>query len=490
MKRIIIVLISLSCVFAMVGCSLHEQNKYDNETQTDETQKVEKPTAETVNVDDSFHISDENAQLLNKSESDVVIKIFWGYFLSDFASKQPIDTIINKQEELYTVFTQDGKIEAMTIDGNKVEKEDLSNSELVQIEYLCQTATNYERLFKDQPDDFEVSQIFCFRENIITAPDQIIYFVTNYGHYVYYATAYSSENKLEYIFTYDEYCDVINEYVTEYSAFVNEDRLGNIPIGGSYPLYYFCDVTEYNIKNIDYAGFTTVAEISSAGVEKSQFGDTIFYSALGERYVARISDDKSVSEMRKFSAKEIIIDDLKKIEVGMDVFELVEAAGLPSRSTFALMSYVPIFEAGDGSYAVVQLNEDSLVETVKIRTADELSRDLREGMGEEDIPQDGSVIRCGKYALYEANGRWCIALIEESVISKVKYYESYDWENESFDKVLSIDLFGYVRNFGMPRVVTDQDQELLMFEKSDGTQMVLQLNDDGETVKSRPISVN
>ena len=283
---------------------------------------------------------------------------------------------------------------------------------------------------------------------------------------------------------------MINEYVTEYSAFVNEDRLGNIPIGGSYPLYYFCDVTEYNIKNIDYAGFITVGEISSAGVEKSQFGDTIFYSALGERYVARISDDKSVSEIRKFLAKEITIDDLKKISVGMDVFELVEAAGLPSRSTFALMSYVPIFEAGDGSYAVVQLNEDSLVETVKIRTADELIRDLREGMGEEDIPQDVSVIRCGKYALYEANGRWCIALIEESVISKVKYYESYDWENESFDKVLSIDLFGYVRNFGIPRVVTDQGQELLMFEKSDGTQMVLQLNDDGETVKSRPISVN
>ena len=138
-----------------------------------------------------------------------------------------------------------------------------------------------------------------------------------------------------------------------------------------------------------------------------------------------------------YGISRIIIDDLKKIEVGMDVFELVEAAGLPSRSTFALMSYVPIFEAGDGSYAVVQLNEDSLVETVKIRTADELSRDLREGMGEEDIPQDGSVIRCGKYALYEANGRWCIALIEESVISKVKYYESYDWENESFDKVFA-----------------------------------------------------
>lgn len=489
MNKIIVVLIIFIVIFSLIGCSLHEQNRYGNETQTDEAQKVEKPTAETVNVDDSFHISDENAQLLNKSESDVVIKIFWGYFLSDFASKQPIDTIINKQEELYTVFTQDGKIEAMTIDGNQVEKEDLSNSELVQIEYLCQTATNYERLFKDQPDDFEVSQIFCFRENIITAPDQIIYFVTNYGHYVYYATAYSSENKLEYIFTYDEYCDVINEYVTEKNAFVNEDRLGNMLVGGKYPLYYFCDVTEYNIKNIDYAGFTTVGEISSAGVEKSQFGDNIFYSALGDWYVARILEDKSVREIRKISAKVITADDLKKIEVGMDMFELVETAGLPSRSTFALVANVPIFDSDDGGYAVVCLDENSRVKSVTVRSAEELSGDLREGMSENDISQDESVKRIGQYVFFDINGRWCVSQIKDSVIVKVRYYESHNIDNCSFENDINVGLVGnslfkYIKDFGIPQVIIVEGTELLVFEMIDGSNMVLELDEAGEKIQS------
>ena len=128
----------------------------------------------------------------------------------------------------------------------------------------------------------------------------------------------------------------------------------------------------------------------------------------------------------------------------------------------------------------MHFDENYRVESVKIRTAAELSLDLCEGMSEQDVPQNNEVVRFYPYAFFETNGRWCVAQINDSKIVKVDYYESY---NGISDIVYSRqDISYYVKKLGIPNVITVNGEELLLFKKNDGSNIALRLSEDGGEV--------
>ena len=225
-----------------------------------------------------------------------------------------------------------------------------------------------------------------------------------------------------------------------------------------------------------------------------------FYGVNGKWYTALTdNEDKStVKEMKVVPSFVVTVEDLKNIKIDMDVYQLVETVGLFSSSE-SKGNLTLIFDADDGSYAVVYLRPEFtqnnkwelFVRHVAVRDAEDLKDDLQVGMLTHSIPYD-EVDRYSylDYGFYEHNGRVCAFRHDGGEITKVEYYEFYDVTAEMLALIKTdMTVFEAVKLAGVPKSALVDGETVLLFESEDGNNAAVKLDESGEKIVSVALDV-
>lgn len=370
MRRYIVILVLLVMMIFQFGCSDVIESDADfsegsNSVNISDNESEDILDENLIKTDDSMRISDEILSLVRESDGEKVIKIFSGVYFDDFAEKLSIDQIIKDKRTLYVIVDDDGKATTKyNIEDGVIRNVSYpSNREAYLIKHLYDTAINYERLFADNHRDIEIMGTYCLETGIMTLEQQVIFFATNHGDFVYYVE-HSGKNINEYIFEYTEFCQISKEFQTDLAEY-NHYYPG---IVGTITYSDFCDLTEYNLKEYEYGEFETLTEIFNSGVELTACQKHYFYEAIGKWYIAVIDADENIIKIKQYDKFEVENADFSQIKSGMTVWEVVDIFGLPSRSPLAKGTKDLIFEDNKGNYAEVCFDSDMNVDQVVIKS--------------------------------------------------------------------------------------------------------------------------
>ena len=252
--------------------------------------------------------------------------------------------------------------------------------------------------------------------------------------------------------------------------------------------------SDTRVETVDsLAQIMNIEELQKENISVYRYHHYCFYHANGKWYTAQtnIENNNTVEEITVVDAFDVTADNLKEIKVGMDVCEVVKTAGI--FSDYAANGTKLIFEANDGSYAVVYFtlatSEEGywklIVDYVSLRSADEVKDDLYEGMLISSIPYDATKYKYRDYVFFEYNGRWCALEQKDDVITKAEYYESYNVTSEYLATVeVGMTVYEAVEIAGIPSSAIVDGETVLLFETVDGKNAAVTLDSEGEKIES------
>ena len=183
---------------------------------------------------DSVNIPDNELAAVKDNETDIVIKIYNGFYLHGFAQRATIEELLSDKyvlEEEYMVF----EISESSITNIKykairdgVVRRLMFGTQFIEMfeEVIYEYALSYDSLFSSVKatkllQDLSVSEIYVL-DGATSCQALYIYFVTNHGDYVYYSPA--PNPKQQYLIPLDLLCDLAETM----SKNINPDEDGDI----------------------------------------------------------------------------------------------------------------------------------------------------------------------------------------------------------------------------------------------------------------------
>ena len=158
MKRLLLFILLIGvCVFCLASCFQSSDAK----------------------LHDSIHLTAEERSLLNTSEDDVVLKVFYGDFTSEFAMQKDIETITKDSAIAYWIVHSDGTHEGKKIDNGEAARISGSSWD----EYWCELfryAVSPNAVFDSS---VRILEVYCI-DSSNSYLGSHIYYVTDHGIYV------------------------------------------------------------------------------------------------------------------------------------------------------------------------------------------------------------------------------------------------------------------------------------------------------------------